>query len=151
MKLTEEQKIFAAWLSLPKSERQPKNQSKLAEELGVNDMTLSRWKKLPAIQAEVDRTHLHYLRDRLGELYQALVEHAISGRHPKYMEMAFQLAMEQFGKREVNVNLTHQDAASMSTEELAKRAYALLNRSNEMDILEEDFVAAVATQNAALN
>lgn len=152
MKLTDEQKIFAAWLSLPKSERKPKSQTLLAKELGVKDITLSRWKKLPALQAEVDRTHLHYLKDRMGDLYRALVDHAINGKHPKYMEMAFQLAMEQFGKKQVDVRLTKEDAAAMSTEDLAAKAYELLNKHNpEMEVDEAEFVAAVAVQNVGTN
>ena len=88
----------------------------------------------------------------MGELYEALVEHAINGKHPKYMEMAFQLAMEQFGKKEVQVSLTQQDAAAMSTEDLAQKAFDLLNKHNDdIGIDKEAFVAAVATQNAASN
>ena len=152
MKLTEEQKVYALWLSLPKSERKPKTQGLLAKELDVTEMTLSRWKKLPAIQAEIDRTHLHYLKDRMGDLYRALVDHAVNGKHPKYMEMAFQLAMEQFGKKEVNVTLSKEDAAAMSTEDLAAKAFALLNKHNpDMEVSEDEFVTAVATQTASLN
>ena len=152
MKLTDEQKVYAMWLSLPKSERKPRTQGELAKKLEVSEMTLSRWKKLPAIQAEIDRTHLHYLRDRMGDLYRALVDLAISGKHPKYMEMAFQLAMEQFGKKEVNVTLTEKDAASMSTEELAEKAFKLLNKHNpDMEVDEAEFIAAVATQTAGTN
>ena len=152
MRLTDEQKIFARWLSLPKSQRQPRTQELLAAELNVNGMTLSRWKKLPAVQDEVDRTHIRYLKDRMGELYEALVDHAVNGKHPKYMEMAFQLARDQFGKKEVQVNLNQQDASSMSTEELAKKAYELLNKHNDdFGVDKEAFVAAVATQTAANN
>lgn len=151
MALTDEQITLARWLSLPKSQRQPKTQGLLAKDLNISEMQLSRWKKSPAVQAEVDRTHLHYLKDKMGDLYQALVDHAISGKHPKYMEMAFQLAMEQFGKKEVNVSVTNQDAAAMSTEEIAARAFSLLSQYNDMDIDKKDFVSALATQNASLN
>ena len=66
--------------------------------------------------------------------------------------MAFQLARDQFGKKEVQVNLNQQDASSMSTEELAKKAYELLNKHNDdFGVDKEAFVAAVATQTAANN
>lgn len=152
MKLTEEQKTFAAWLSLPKSQRKPRTQELLAIELDVNGMTLSRWKKLPAVQAEVDNTHIRKLKDRMGEIYDALVEHAINGKHPKYMEMVFQLEKGQFGKQQVDVNLSNQEVAAMSTEDLASKAFELLNKHNDdLGINKETFVAAVATQNVANN
>lgn len=152
MKLTEQQKIFAAWLSLPKSQRKPRTQELLANELEVNGMTLSRWKKLPAVQAEVDNTHIRKLKDRMGEIYDALVEHAINGKHPKYMEMVFQLEKGQFGKKEVQVNLSQADAAAMSTEDLAAKAYELISKHNDdIGVDKEAFVTAVATQNVANN
>lgn len=155
-RLSDEQKTFAIWLSLPKDMRKPKTQHLLAKDLDVEPMTLSRWKKLPALQAEIERTHVTYLKDRLGELYRALVDHAIGGRHPKYMEMALLIVRDQFGKKEVNVHVTNETAAQMTTETAAGRLFELMNKTNpdrlkDTGLTEEAFVEAVATQQPALN
>ena len=40
---------FAEWLATPATERQPKTQSALAEQLGVVEATLCNWKRIPEV------------------------------------------------------------------------------------------------------
>lgn len=144
-KWTEEQKTFMEWLSLPKEMREPSTQTELARVLGVADAVLSRWKNLPGFWDNVEQVHIKKLRDRMGELYEALIQHAIDGKHPKYMEMAFQLAKEQFGEKKVNVTVTNERTNTMTTEELAGKAYQLLANAGFNKISEADFVRTVTT------
>lgn len=144
-KWTDEQKTFMEWLSLPKEMREPKTQGELGKQLGVADAILSRWKHLPGFWDGVEQVHIKKLRDRMGELYEALIQHAIDGKHPKYMEMAFQLAKEQFGEKKVSVTVTNEKAHTMTTEELAGKAYQLLANAGFNKISESDFVRTVTT------
>lgn len=142
---TEEQKAFQEWLALPEDMRQPKTQLELAKEIGVTAETLSRWKNLPDFYKGVEKVHIKRLQDRLGELYTALIEHAIAGKHPKYMEMAFQLAKEQFGEKKVNVTISKEEAQAMSTEQLAGRAYKLLAGAGFKSVDESTFVRQITS------
>ena len=152
MALSEEQKAFAEWLALPKEMREPSSQKKFAELIGVTEMTLSRWKQRHAFTEYVDNTLVRRLRDHLGSLYQALINHAIDGKHPKYMEMALQLSMDQFGKKEVDVRITSEETVKMTTEDIADRMYGIFKKSGELGISKAGFRAAVAgQQNAVLN
>lgn len=40
---------FAEWLATPATERQPKTQIELAEQLGVVESTLCNWKRIPEV------------------------------------------------------------------------------------------------------
>ena len=146
-KWTDEQVIFMEWLALPKEMREPPTQTILAKQLGVTDAVLSRWKLLPGFWDGIDRVHIKKLRERMGELHEALFQLALSGKHPKYMEMAFQLAKEQFGAdKKVSVTITKEEAQAMTTEQLAGRAYSLLANAGFKALTEGDFVKAVTTQ-----
>lgn len=149
-KWSEEQKIFMEWLSLPKDMREPATHVELAKQLQVSNAMLSRWKQLPGFWDGVEQVHIKKLRERLGDIYEALIEHAIAGKHPKYMEMAFQLAREQFGEKNVKVTVSKEDAQAMTTEQLASRAYELLAKTGFTSINEQDFVKTITTPQAVL-
>lgn len=149
-KWTNEQEIFMQWLSLPKDMREPATQSELAKQLEVSDAMLSRWKKIPGFWDGVEQIHIKKLRERLGDIYEALVDHAIAGKHPKYMEMAFQLAREQFGEKNVKVTVTKEETQAMTTEQLASRAYELLAKTGFKTLTEKDFIQTITTPTAVL-
>ena len=48
-KLKPEQVAFAEWLATPKDERVPKLQKEFAEQIGVADITVKLWKRIPEI------------------------------------------------------------------------------------------------------
>lgn len=68
-KLNPKQVIFAQWLVMPDSQRSPKEQQQLAEQLGVVPSTLSEWKHLPEIR--------YYMDELLGIQGRELVPKAI--------------------------------------------------------------------------
>jgi hypothetical protein len=80
------------WLATPRYERIPIKQEKLAEELGVSDKTLTRWKKLPGFMDEVRAIARLYLKDDLAEIYGAISREAQKGNY----QMA-RLALELVG------------------------------------------------------
>lgn len=80
------------WLALPKYERFPPTQDLLAEDLGIADKTITRWKKLPGFMDDVRSIALRYLRDDLPEVFGAIGREASKGNH----QMA-RLALELVG------------------------------------------------------
>ena len=78
------------WFTLPEEERVPLTQRALAKELGVTEVSVSRWTKLPGFMDEVRQL----ITDSLGDVYHdvmgALKKRAKTGnfQHLKmYMEM----------------------------------------------------------------
>jgi hypothetical protein len=67
------------WLALPKYERIPPNQELLADELGVDPGTLTRWKRKEGIQEEVNRIAKAGLSRAVPEVYGALIREAERG------------------------------------------------------------------------
>lgn len=80
------------WLATPRYDRIPIKQEKLADELGVSDKTLTRWKKLPGFMDEVRAIARMYLKDDLAEIYGAISREAQKGNY----QMA-RLALELVG------------------------------------------------------
>lgn len=60
---TSNQYKFLLWLSLPTWEREPISQQLLAEEMGIREETLSRWKQLPGF----DEERLRLIRESIGK------------------------------------------------------------------------------------
>ena len=70
------------WLAMSKEERMPRTQRELAKLLNVNEMTISRWKKLPGFQEEVTAIARSFLVVDLPEIYAALRKEAKAGSLP---------------------------------------------------------------------
>lgn len=94
------------WLATPRYDRIPIKQEKLADELGVSDKTLTRWKKLPGFMEAVTAIARAYLRDDLAEIFGAISREAQKGNY----QMA-RLALELTGEYQQtsSVELTGKD------------------------------------------
>lgn len=68
---TPDQLKFQAWLALPSSEREPKQQKQLARLLEVHEVTLSEWKRLPGWHDAVYALTLSEVKGELGPILQA--------------------------------------------------------------------------------
>lgn len=86
------QSKFMQWLALPSEWRDPGTQQELAAVLGVNEVTLSKWKRKEGFMDEVRTIARTYLRDDLPEIYGAIGKRAKSGDY----QMA-RLALELVG------------------------------------------------------
>ena len=64
--------IFAEWLALPVSERQPKTQAALAEQLDVTESTLVNWKKNNALWDYRDTLLRHEGKDLVPEALKVM-------------------------------------------------------------------------------
>lgn len=65
---TSDQQRFIAWLALPKAERVPKTQRLLADELGVNEATLSDWKRLTGFIDDVNMLARELVKHDIAEV-----------------------------------------------------------------------------------
>jgi hypothetical protein len=69
------------WLMTPTPHRVPSSQDKLAEQLGVDETTVRRWKKKPAFKMEWERRvgELQQSPERTQKLLDTLYERALGG------------------------------------------------------------------------
>lgn len=75
------QEQLLTWLLTPANSRVPSSQDKLAEELGVDETTLRRWKKKPAFKLEWEKrvNELQQSPERTQKLLDRLYERAMEG------------------------------------------------------------------------
>lgn len=89
-KWTRHQREFQEWLALPKYDRLPPNQQLFAATMGMDNGTLSRWKKLDGWQEAVNEIAQSHLRVAVPEVMGALRREAEKGsfQHIKlFLEM----------------------------------------------------------------
>ena len=68
-----------------------------------------------------------------------------------YMEMALQLAMGQFGKKEVDVRITDEQTQAMTTENIADELYKVFKDNGKIGVSKAAFRNAIIKQQAASN
>lgn len=73
------QREFQEWLALPKYDRFPPTQQLLAEKMGLDNGTLSRWKRLDGWQEEVNSIAQSHLGAAVPEVMGALRREAEKG------------------------------------------------------------------------
>jgi hypothetical protein len=71
---------FIEWIALPRTLRKPKTQKEFAKSIGVNQDTLSDWKKLPNFWKEVNLYHRLYFRSQTADVLNGLLQTAKTGR-----------------------------------------------------------------------
>lgn len=75
-----EQTLFMAWLAMPETQRQPRQQRDLAVELGFSEQTLSNWKHTPGFGDEVFRLTREFVKSSdLARIMYAQVRKAVKG------------------------------------------------------------------------
>ena len=97
---TANQLAFIEWLAQTKYDRVPATQKLLADNLGINEKTLSRWKKLPEIREAAIQRAREFLGDDLPEIYGALRREAISGSF-QHIKLSLELTGEYTDKIKV--------------------------------------------------
>jgi len=75
----EQKEKFIVWLSLPPLERWPKTQRALAKVIGVNSVTLSKWKCTAEIAERVNVASRRYASFRSAEFIATIFEDALNG------------------------------------------------------------------------
>ena len=93
------QRMFIEWLARTKFEREPATQGALAKEIGVNEKTISRWKKLPEIWEAVQKRANELLHEDLPEIKGALRREAMKGNF-QHIKLALEITGEYVEKRQ---------------------------------------------------
>jgi hypothetical protein len=88
---TGDQERFIAWLALPKAERAPKLQQQLAKEIGVDQSTLSDWKKLPGFMDEVNTRARELVKHDIADVLGVIRREAKKANLP-YVNMVLAMA-----------------------------------------------------------
>jgi hypothetical protein len=95
---------FVVWLATPPIERKPKTQAALAKLIGVNAVTLSKWKNSPDVASQVNSASRRYVSGRVSELIAAVFDDAVAGdRHSR--EMIFKYVLGWDDEKPAPVNL----------------------------------------------
>ena len=144
-KWTPEQQVFIMWLALPKKDRSPKTQKALAAHLEIDPDTLTNWKKLDELWDAVDNVHIDRLRNRLGDIFDAAVGHAIKGNHNS-AKIIFDFVQGMYGKQQLDINISDGAAKDMTETAMAERAYELFNRMGDSPVSKEDFLSLTLPQ-----
>jgi hypothetical protein len=97
---TPNQQRFIRWLATPSAMRERHTHAEIAEEIGVTERTLYRWKDLPGLTREVSRLSREMLSDELPEIYGALVRSAKSGSF-QHIKLALEVSGEHVDKQEI--------------------------------------------------
>lgn len=127
---TRNQRYFIQWLSLSKYDRIPPTQRALADELGLNENTLSRWKKIPGLMEAATSVARHMLKRRLPEIFAALGREAESGSY-QHIKLALELTGEHEESSSVDVTTKGEslNVGSVSDEQRIAATIALFERA----------------------
>lgn len=87
------QLAFMHWLATPKFGRDPGTQGLFAEKLGVNEATLSRWKKQDGFDAEVNSIARRELKKHVPDVFGTLAREAIDGSF-QHLQLFLKVAEE---------------------------------------------------------
>lgn len=93
------------WLALPKRERKPKTARLLSDELGVDEATLYRWRKIDGFNDEVRKLIKENLHDDLPDVYAALRREAKAGSF-QHIKLALELVGEYIEKQHLDTDIT---------------------------------------------
>lgn len=88
---------FAAWLALPKLVREPRTQKELADALGVNPATLTRWKRDVEIHDMVFNIVRSNQLTHLPDLMNTVMEKGIAGDY-RFAKLGLELTTQYTDK-----------------------------------------------------
>lgn len=114
---TVRQRKFMLWLALPEDARVPLNQRLYAEEIGVNEATLSDWKATPGFMAEVQDIIRASLSDAAHDVMGAFKAEAKKGSFP-HQKMFFEMLGWHVDKQELGGDVLLKILRGASMDEL---------------------------------
>jgi hypothetical protein len=99
---SEEQRLYMDWQGLPKDKRTPKTEEEFAQQIGVTDRTLRRWKQLPGFWDGVRNEARANLKAAIGRIYHALIAEAEGGSF-QHLKLALEMLNEHTDRVEVSL------------------------------------------------
>ena len=101
---TAKQLAYIEWLAIGKYERSPATATLLADQMGVNESTLYRWKKLPGFNDAVTKRARELLAEDMPDIYASFKDEAKKGSF-QHQKLAFEMTGEYTPKQEVSAEL----------------------------------------------
>lgn len=98
---TSKQLAYIEWLAIGKYDRSPSTALLLAEQMGVNEATLYRWKKLDGFNEAVVTRCRELLIEDLPDVYSSMKQEAVSGSYQQ-QKLIFEMTGEYSPKQEIN-------------------------------------------------
>jgi hypothetical protein len=105
-KWTDNQEIYLDWLASPKSLREPKSQTELADKIGVSRKTLYNWQEIDGFKEERLRRLFNYFIPDTPDIVVALRDKCLTGDTPAintWLERIEQIASQLNIKGEFNL------------------------------------------------
>lgn len=99
-RLNTEHYIAIKWLAMP--QRGGKTMDDIAKEAGCARSTLYEWKKDPLFERELKREIIRQTHDRLPELFESMIDHAIRDGNAAMAKLVVQVNDMLTDKVEVN-------------------------------------------------
>ena len=88
------------WLALPKQERKPKTIALFAQQVGVDEATIYRWKKASGFADAVRQIIKEQLKDDLADVYASLRREARAGSY-QHIKLVLELAGDYVERQEI--------------------------------------------------
>ena len=94
IKKKQEYLMFVEWMGLPAPERVPKEQKELAVKMGVEEATLSDWKRVDGFWDNVRNERKKWAKDRTSNVLMGLYRKAIKDGNAAEVKLFLQYAGE---------------------------------------------------------
>lgn len=89
---------FVAWYATPLQFRKPRNQKEFAKQIGVNEDSLTDWKRHPQFQPLLWQIVNNWIKDRIPDVIGGLYKRACNKGSAKDVEAFLRLAGMEIGK-----------------------------------------------------
>ena len=123
---------FIDWLCLPKSERVPQTQTKMADHLGVHRDTLQAWKRDPVVVGEVLRLQQFQLSVAdYPSIIEALKTQATDPKNPRSVVAAKELIRIIERQDDSNVEIAISELSNKDLQALAAELYDVVGERLE--------------------
>lgn len=112
---------YIHWLLTPVPEREPPNQQRLAEELGVTYKTMKEWKNRREFLAEWERQYLKHIGspERKSHIMDTLYKTATDGDDPKHVQAAKEYFAIEGSLKPQRMDVTvSRDASELSDDQI---------------------------------
>ena len=97
---TAKQLAYIEWLAIGKYERTPPRAGLLADQMGINESTLYRWKKIPGFMDAVMVRARELLVEDMPDIYASFKDEAKKGSF-QHQKLAFEMTGEYSPKQEI--------------------------------------------------
>lgn len=127
---------FVEWMGLPGPEREPKEQKELAVKLGVEEPTLSNWKKVDGFWDLVREERKRWAKDKVSDVLMGLYRSALIEGKAAEAKLFLQYAEEFEEKHILELKGKIERKLTDEDRELIKRAieYAGLGKDTRENI-----------------